>query len=104
MLKPISIGWHWLERTLNGIIEEVNAQKPLPSATIAVEQSPNGTLLKVVGIPQNQPPGTGAGKTKPIIWHNVAWQKVTLIDPANNCAPTTLSILVQQPGSSITIQ
>jgi hypothetical protein len=48
-MDKISIGWVWLEKTLNGIIDAVNRQKPLPSASIAIEESPNGTLLKYVG-------------------------------------------------------
>jgi hypothetical protein len=47
MLKRISSGWIWLETALNAIIDEVNRQKPVASASIAVEESPNGSLLKV---------------------------------------------------------
>jgi hypothetical protein len=57
MLNRISIGWRWLENTLNGIIDAVNQQKPLGSASVAVEESPNGSLLRVVGSQQ----GTGSG-------------------------------------------
>jgi hypothetical protein len=57
MLNRISIGWRWLENTLNGIIDAVNQQKPLGSASVAVDESPNGSLLKVVGSQQ----GTGNG-------------------------------------------
>jgi hypothetical protein len=111
MLSRITIGWHWLERTLNGIIAEVNAQKPLPSATIAVEESPNGTLLKVVGSQNQSQPGAAgapgaaapAPKPQPVIWHDVAWQQVTVIDPST-CAQSTITILVQSRGNNITIQ
>jgi hypothetical protein len=62
MLAKVSIGWTWLERTLNGIIEELNRQKPLQSATIAIEESPNGTLLKVIGVSESgQTSGSGGG-------------------------------------------
>src|ERR1700757_10166 len=62
MLHEVKTGWHWLQRKLNEVIRAVNQQKPLPSATIAIEESPNGTLLKVVGTPQDQPPSTtGSG-------------------------------------------
>jgi hypothetical protein len=114
MLSRIHIGWHWLERTLNGIIAEVNAQKPLPSATIAVEESPNGTLLKVVGAQnQSQPGAPGAPgpaaptpptpKPPPVVWHNVTWQQVTVIDPSS-CVQSTITVLVQSAGNNITIQ
>src|ERR1700745_4308991 len=78
MLHEVETGWHWLERTLNEVIRAVNQQKPLPSATIAIEESPNGTLLKVVGQGQDQGPpsgggGGGSGGTGPVTWHNVGW-------------------------------
>jgi hypothetical protein len=56
MLAKISIGWVWLERTLNGIIDTVNQQKPIGSASIAIEESPNGTLLKVIPAEQAAAP------------------------------------------------
>jgi hypothetical protein len=101
MLDRIHIGWHWLERTLNGIIAAVNAQKPLPSATIAIEESPNGMLLKVVQA-QNQPPSTGPAQQQ-VVWHDVAWAKVTVVDPTT-CAQSSISVLIQSPGNNITIQ
>jgi hypothetical protein len=108
MLKPISSGWQWLERTLNILIEEINAQKPLPSATIAVEEGPNGTLIKVAGTPKNEPPGSSGPssstpKPQPVVWHNVAWQQVTVVDPGS-CAQSTIIVLVQSFGKNITIQ
>ena len=48
MLKEVSIGWRWLEKALNDIIGEVNANKPLASASIAIEQHPNGTILRTI--------------------------------------------------------
>jgi hypothetical protein len=96
MLAKITIGWTWLERTLNAIIEEINRQKPLQSTTIAVEESPNGTLLKVVG---SSGSGTGGG---PVTWHDVGWQQVTVVDPAN-CSQSTIKVLVFQQGASVTI-
>jgi hypothetical protein len=98
MLTKISIGWVWLDRTLNNIIDAVNSQKPLQSASIAVEESPNGTLLKVVGTGQGQPTGGGG----PVTWNNVGWQQVTVVDPTN-CAQSTIKVLVFQQGSSVTI-
>jgi hypothetical protein len=46
-LDRINIGWIWLERTLNTIIDQVNRQHPISSTSVAVEESPNGTLFKV---------------------------------------------------------
>jgi len=59
MLDRVTIGWVWLERTLNRIIDALNQQKPLPSSSIAVEESPTGTLLKVVAIQASPDQGTG---------------------------------------------
>jgi hypothetical protein len=87
MLSRITIGWHWLERTLNGIIAEVNAQKPLGSATIAVEESPNGTLLKVVGA-QNQNQQSAGGGGRPM---EGGWITVTVVNPAT-CAQSQIQV------------
>ena len=78
MLAKVSIGWTWLERTLNGIIDQLNRQKPLQSATIAIEESPNGTLLKVVSQGQEQS-GQG-GQQWPA---GVGWQALTVVDPSD---------------------
>jgi hypothetical protein len=61
MLSRIHIGWHWLDQTLNTMIDAINEQKPVGSASIAVEESPNGTLLKVVGAQADQTSGGGGG-------------------------------------------
>jgi len=115
MLAKISIGWVWLERTLNGIIDVVNQQKPLGSASIAIEESPNGTLLKVVPVAQSDQTigggggggggatGGGTGGGGAVTWNNVGWQQVIVVDPANNCAQSTIKVLVFQQGSSVTI-
>ena len=112
MLSQVSIGWRWLERTLNRIIDTVNQQKPLGSTTIAIEESPNGTLLKVVNLNSDQPGGSGTSgtqqqqqqqKPQPVVWHNVTWQQVTVVDPVS-CAQSQISVLVQNAGTSITIQ
>jgi hypothetical protein len=75
MLDRVTIGWVWLERTLNGIIEEVNRQKPIGTSTVAIEESPNGTLLKA--FPQQQPSG-GGGPT------GGSWQQLVVIKVVNN--------------------
>jgi hypothetical protein len=77
MLAKITIGWHWLERTLNAIIEEVNRQKPLASASIVVEESPNGALLKIV--PTQQTPAPAPTGAKEIWPAGVGWQAMTVI-------------------------
>jgi len=80
MLAKISIGWVWLERTLNRIIDTVNQQKPLGSVTIAVEESANGTLLKAVG-PQAQQGEGGGGGGGPT---GGSWQQLAVIQVINN--------------------
>jgi hypothetical protein len=102
MLSRIHIGWHWLERTLNGIIAEVNAQKPLGSATIAVEESPNGTLLKVVGSQnQSQPGAAGASGAAAQQWPaGVGWQPMTVIDDSSGtCIKKTIYYWGTAPGA-----
>jgi hypothetical protein len=79
MLAKITIGWTWLERTLNTMIDAINAEKPLPSASIAVEESPNGTLLKVAG-ESGQAAGGGGQQTWPA---GVGWQALTVVDPSD---------------------
>jgi hypothetical protein len=88
MLARVSIGWTWLERTLNGIIDQLNRQKPLQSATIAIEESPNGTLLKYVGATQSdQSSGGGAGANPT----GGQWTAIVVVDP-NTCIPSTLMV------------
>src|SRR5260370_40253525 len=77
-MDHIRIGWRWLERTLNGIIDTINQQRPVGSATIAVEQSPSGMLLKVVGKPDQQGE-VGAGG--PV---GGSWQQLVVIKVVNN--------------------
>jgi hypothetical protein len=88
MLNKISSGWVWLETALNAIIDEINRQKPLSSASIAVEQSPNGALLKVTQL--NQPGAPGADPANPTPWaitpdgETAGWQQVVLFDGGYN--------------------
>jgi hypothetical protein len=104
MLHEVKTGWHWLERTLNEVIRAVNQQKPLPSASIAIEESPNGTLLKVVGQGQDQgATGGGGGGSGPVVWNDVGWMTVTIVDP-RTCTPSQIQVLVFQPGGSVQIQ
>jgi hypothetical protein len=92
MLDRISIGWVWLEDHLNRIIAEVNQQKPIASSTIAIEESPNGTLLKVIPI-QKGPDGSssssgGAGGAKTIWPPGVGWQAMAVIDNSSGSCVT----------------
>src|ERR1700747_646057 len=121
MLNRITSGWIWLETALNAIINEVNRQKPLGSASIVVEESPNGALLKAV--PQKAAADEPWKKTpdgETATWHQLisfnadkatvstqwvwggtptpgkvyAWQPVGLIDPST-CTQYTLIILTK---------
>lgn len=57
MIERISIDWAWLQTTLNRIIDAVNQQKPIGSATITINESSNGTLLSLAA----QQGGGGGG-------------------------------------------
>jgi hypothetical protein len=86
MLERISIGWVWLDRTLNAMIDAINSQKPLGSASIAIEESPNGTLLKVAGSQQQGDGGSGAGPT------GGQWCTLSVIDTSTGvCVTKTLT-------------
>jgi hypothetical protein len=90
MLNRITSGWTWLETALNAMIDEMNRQKPLASASIAVEESPNGTLLKVAG-PQQV--GTGDGPQPDLITpdgETAAWQQIHVVD--QNCNQYTMYV------------
>jgi hypothetical protein len=102
MLNRISIGWLWLERTLNGIIDAVNSQKPLASTTVAVEEHPAGTILRVTAPGDQSGTGGGGGGGGAVTWHDVGWQQVTVVNPTN-CAQSTIKVLVFQQGASVTI-
>ncbi|SRR5258708_4999529 len=108
MIERISIGWVWLDHTLNRIIDQINRQHPIGSTSVAIEESPNGTLFKVAGAPQTDQASSnrgasGALKSKPVVWNGVGWVTVTVVDPTT-CAQSTLTVLAQKPNSSITIQ
>ena len=117
MLTRVTIGWVWLERTLNAIIDAVNQQKPLQSSSIAVEESPNGTVLRVVAIQAAPAQGTGAdaagaagaagaggasgaggGAQK---WPaGVGWQQLTVMDTSGgSCTERNLYYWGTAPGA-----
>jgi hypothetical protein len=88
MLSRISIGWHWLERTLNEIIDAVNADKIIPSQTIAVNESPNGTMLSVTS-----DGGSGGGTDSAA---GGSWILVTVVNPTT-CAQSQLQVWAKPP-------
>jgi hypothetical protein len=110
MLEHVTIGWIWLERTLNGIIDALNQQKPLASASIAIEESPNGTVLKAVAIQAAPAQGTdagaagapgaagGGGAQK---WPaGVGWQRLTVMDTSGgSCTERNLYYWGTAPGA-----
>jgi hypothetical protein len=79
MLNRITSGWTWLETALNAMIDEINRQKPLGSTSIAVEESPNGALLKVTQTQQGQP---GTDPTTPD-GGKAGWQALTVVNPSD---------------------
>lgn len=91
MLKEVSIGWHWLEKTLNEIIGEINTNKPLASSTIMVEANPGGSILRTVSKENNQPgnpqSGGGGGGSGPT---GGQWIPVNVIDA--NCKKSVIYV------------
>ena len=94
MLNRISSGWTWLEQALNAIIDEVNRQKPVASATIATEESPSGTLLKLTSPQQAATGGGGGGEVWP---PEVGWVSMTVID---NSSGTCVSKYIYYWGTA----
>jgi hypothetical protein len=85
-LKTVSCGLKWLETVLNGIIKEVNTNKPLQSGTIATQQTSTGTVLTVT-----KPTGTGQGQSSDP--SGGSWQEIQLMD--NNCVVYTMNVWAQ---------
>jgi hypothetical protein len=84
-LNRVSIGWTWLEQNLNEIIDTVNTNHVVPSADIAVQESPTGTMLKVT---QSIPPATqqtgGGSGTPPPPEGTAGWQQINIVDDTCN--------------------
>lgn len=81
-LNHISIGWRWLATTLNRMIDGVNARTIIPSATVAVQETPGGVVLTVTKPSDDT---AGGGPT------GGAWMTVTIVDP-NTCAQSQIQV------------
>lgn len=75
-LKNIHVGWGWLDTTLNRVIDTINANQVIPSATVAVQQTPTGTLLTVTGQQATSDSPTGG-----------QWITITVYDANCNAVP-----------------
>jgi len=93
-LKPIRIGWNWLERTLNGAIDAVNANHILPSSTIAVQETPTGTILTVT-LPQAQTQAQGNGGGGLTLPEGIDLRLINLVD--EHCNQYTMYVLGTAP-------
>jgi hypothetical protein len=107
MLKNIQIGWVWLDQVLNGIIDQVNAQHVIPSASVAVQEAPNGTILTVGQ--GGGGGGGGDGTLQPsvkgwttITFNNWTWKELTVVDPAT-CQQSTVHAIAYHAGASIVL-
>jgi hypothetical protein len=89
MLKAVKIDWAWLQDNLNLIIDAVNRQKPLSSATIAIDEMPSGTMLSLTaaqgggGAPSTDTPW----KTTPD-GEQAGWHSLNVVD--QNCNQYTM--------------
>jgi len=87
MLKNVEIDWAWLQENLNLIIDTINRQKPIPSMTIAVNESPNGSLLSLSsqqsgGQTTQQPPSTDTPWKYTPDGETATWHKILAFDPS----------------------
>src|SRR5215471_766426 len=84
MLERISIDWTWLQTTLNRVIDTLNRQKPLGSATIAIDETPSGTMLSLTGQQGGQttqaPSSDGPWKITPD-GETAGWHQILGFDP-----------------------
>ena len=72
MLDKVSIEWAWLSNKLNRIIEEVNLNRPLPSGSIGVDQTPNGSVIKATS------KGGGGGSSSPPDGSTADWHTIQI--------------------------
>jgi hypothetical protein len=88
MLNRVSIGWVWLEKNLNTIIDEINLNRPLASGSIAIDHTPNGSVIKAT--PKAGPEAAGGGGGGPTPWKYTPdnelanWHQIQLMDSACN--------------------
>lgn len=77
MLEHVNIDWVWLRDKLNRLVDEINAIRPLPSSTIALDGTPNGTVVRVIRSGQaDSSAGGGGGEVWP---DGVTWQPMAVI-------------------------
>lgn len=99
-LGHVSCGWSWLERQLNQLIDNINARGVIPSATVAVTETPNGCLLSIPQIGHETPTQPGGGDVAgPYVMrlYDVSWVSATLVDPTT-CQTSVVQVLIQDPG------
>src|SRR5215475_7271045 len=92
MIERVSIDWAWLQMTLNRIIDALNEQKPLGSATITINESPNGTLLSLAaqqggGDTTTAPSADTPWKTTPD-GETAKWHQILAFDPSTKAVST----------------
>lgn len=95
MLSRVSVGWQWLSDTLNGIIDAVNAQKIIPSATVGVNQSPTGIILTASALAAPQPQQGGGGSIPNPPSGTAGWQQIQVVDA--NCNIYTMWVWGTSP-------
>jgi hypothetical protein len=98
MLDHVAIDWVWLRDHINRIIDEVNGNKPVGSSTIAVDESPTGSLLRVIGGQQTDSP-IPSGEVWP---SEVGWQPMTVIDNSSGkCVSKYIYYWGTAPSASV---
>jgi hypothetical protein len=101
MLPNISIGWAWLNSTLNKIIDEVNQNKPLSSGSIGINRTNAGSLITLTNT-DLWDKGGGGGRTFPksFVVKDCAFKDFTVLNP-DDCSQSTATFLIRQPGTDL---
>ena|SRR5258708_5450949 len=118
MLKAPKTGWKKLDGFLKDIAEVINRNKPLRAYGIYMDETPSGTFIATVPIDDNgnpiQPTSSSSSSADDdsglqiqisLLQAQVAvlqqempigqWKSVTVVDPANGCAQSTIYVFVK---------
>ena len=108
-------GWKKLDAILDSIEKAINQNEPLSGANITVDKTGAGTIIRAFSNDNGQSaqadnPASGSGGTTSsaalptsVTLQDVSWYTVTVVDPNNNCAQSTVKLLQSKVGSQVTL-